>query len=60
MDPFFVFIVVVLVAVFAVAIRMDLRRRHLHDTPPGSVMSKASRRTRLEGREKGGRWSAGS
>jgi hypothetical protein len=59
MGPVFISIIVVLVVVFGVAIRMDLKRRRLGDTNRGGVMSQESRRTRLEGKEKGGRWGAG-
>ena len=59
MAPIVISIVVVLVAVFGTAIWMDRKRRHLGDTNSAGVMSKASRRTRLEGKEKGGRWGAG-
>jgi hypothetical protein len=59
MAPMVISIVVVLVVVFGTAIWMDRKRRHLGDTNSAGVMGKASRQTRLEGREKSGRWGAG-
>jgi hypothetical protein len=59
MSPILISIVVVLVVVFAVAIRMDMKRRHLNDTQSGGVMGKASRQLRLEGKDKGSQWGAG-
>jgi hypothetical protein len=60
MGPVFISIIVVLVVVFVVAIWMDLKRRRLGDTKSGGSMSQTSHQTRLEGKEKGGRWGAGS
>ena len=59
MSPIFITIIVVLIAVFAVAIRMDVKRRHLGDTRPSGAMSRASRQTRRTGREKGSESGAG-
>lgn len=60
MSPIVITIVVVLVVVFGVAFWMDQKRRRLGDTNSSGVMSRESRRVRMEGKEKGGRWSAGS
>ena len=59
MSPILIFVVVVLVAVFAVAIRMDLKRRHLRDNRSGRAMGKSTRQLRLEGRERGSESGAG-
>jgi len=59
MSPILISIVVVLVVVFGAAIWMDLKRRRLGDTNSSGVMGQASRRTRLEGKEKSSRWGAG-
>ena len=59
MGPIFISIVVVLVVVFGVAMWMDHKRKRLGDTNSAGVMGQASRQTRLEGKEKGGRWGAG-
>jgi hypothetical protein len=55
----FITIGVVLVVVFAVAIRMDLKRRHLGDTRPARSMGKSGRQARLEGRERSSESGAG-
>ncbi len=59
MSPIFTTLIVMLAAVFAVAIWMDVRRRHLGDTKAGGAMSRATRQTRLHGREKSSESGAG-
>jgi hypothetical protein len=53
MSALIITILVILVAVFAVAIRMDVKRRRLGDTSSGANMSRDARRLRVQGREKG-------
>ena len=60
MSPILITVIVALVAVFAVAAWMDMKRRRLRDTKSGSSMGKAARQTKLEGRDRGGRWGAGA
>jgi hypothetical protein len=52
MTPIFITLIVILVAVFAVAIRMDVRRRRIGDVRSSGSMSQALRQARLRGREK--------
>ena len=59
MSPIFISIIVVLVVVFAVAIYMDLKRKHLRDTKTGGVMGQDTRRLRRSDKEKAERWTAG-
>ncbi|MEO7944359.1 MAG: hypothetical protein ABIR34_13255 [Marmoricola sp.] len=53
MSPMFITLIVILVAVFAVAIRMDVKRRRMGDARPSGDMSRMTRRIRVQGREKG-------
>jgi len=53
MSPIFLTLIVILVAVFAVAIWMDVKRRRMGDTKSSGAMSQEGRQTRLRGREKG-------
>ena len=53
MSPMFITLIVILVAVFAVAIRMDVKRRRSGDTTPSGQMSRTTRRIRVQGRERG-------
>ena len=59
MSPILITVIVALVAVFAAAAWMDMKRRRLGDTKPGRSMGKSARQTKLDGREQGGRWGAG-
>lgn len=59
MSPILITIIVVLVAVFAVAIWMDLKRRHLRDTRSGSSMARSGRQLKLDGRDRGSQSGAG-
>ena len=52
-------IIVVLVAVFGVAIYMDLKRRRLRDTKTGGVMGQDSRALRRDDKGRAERWGAG-
>ena len=51
MSPGLIFVIVVVVAVFAAAVRYDLRRRHL-----GAVSGDASHHTRSESQLRADRW----
>jgi hypothetical protein len=59
MDPILLTIVVVLVAVFGVAIYMDLKRKRMRDTKSGGVMGQDRNHLRRSDREKGERWGGG-
>jgi hypothetical protein len=60
MGPIGITIVVVIVAVFAVAIWMDWKRRRLHDHKSSGWMGRDSRQTRLDAKAKGSEWGAGT
>ena len=59
MGPVFISIIVVLVVVFAVAIRMDHKRKHLGDTKSGGQIGGARTQVRRDAKGKGEQWSAG-
>ena len=59
MSPILLTIVVVLVAVFAVAIWMDRKRRHLRDTRSAGSTARSARQMRLDGRDRGSQSGAG-
>jgi hypothetical protein len=57
--PIGITILVVLVAVFAVAMLMDRKRRRLGDTRSGGSISQGSRQVRRDSKGKGSEWGAG-
>jgi|EndMetStandDraft_8_1072994.scaffolds.fasta_scaffold467765_2 hypothetical protein len=55
----FLSILVPLVAVFAIAARMDRKRRRLNDTHSAAEMGHNLRSSKLDAKERGSRWGAG-
>jgi hypothetical protein len=59
MSPIFITIVVILVAVFAVAVMYDLKGRRLGDTRSGRDIGKAGRGKRQDSYRRANLWSHG-